>query len=122
MLPVDLIDVSEDSLLRSFWAVISATLSFELSFGETIVVIGDVVVTWVVFLVGVSSLLSPMLICRLLGCAWGVSGMFLSSGIVASGPWSSLLMWTECVFVSSLFLLISTIWVGAYDDGFWVYV
>ena len=80
LLPVDIIDVSEDSLPLSFRAVIFTTLFFELSFGKTIVAIGDVVVTWVVFLVGVSSLLSPMLICRSLGCVRGVSGMFLSSG------------------------------------------
>ena len=113
--PVDIIDVSEDLLLLSFRAVIFSTLSFELSFGKTIVAIGGVVVTWVVFSVVVSSLLSPMLTCRSLGCAQGVLGMFLSSGVVASGPWSSLLMWTECVFVSSLFVLISTIWVGAWS-------
>ena len=107
--PVDIIDVSEDLLPRLFHVVI------ELSFGKTIVVIGGVVVTWVVFSVVVSSLLSPMLTCRSLGCAQGVLGMFLSSGVVASGPWSSLLMWTECVFVSSLFVLISTIWVGAWS-------
>ena len=112
--PVDIIDVSEDLLLRSFRAVIFSILSLELSFGKTTVAIGNVVVTWVVFLVGVSSLLSPMLICRSLGCARGVSVMFSSSGIVASGPWSSLLMWTECVSVLSLFVLISTIRVGSW--------
>ena len=74
--PVDIIDVSEDLLLLSFRAVIFSTLSFELSFGKTIVVIGGVVVTWVVFSVVVSSLLSPMLTCRSLGCAQGVLGMY----------------------------------------------
>ena len=108
---VDLVDVFEGSSLWFPRAIISTSSSFELFFGVSNISNVEVVTICGSFSVGGPLVLSPMLICGLSGGVWSALGTSSLAGIVSSGFCPSL--WIECVFLPSLPVSSSTVWMGS---------
>ena len=111
MSDVDIVDVFKGSSLWLTQAIISSSSSFELFFGVSSISNGEVVTICGSFSVGGPLVLSPMLICGLSGGVWSALGTSSLAGIVSSGFCPSL--WIECVFLPSLPVSTSTIWMGS---------
>ena len=110
MSDVDTADVIESLSLWFTRAIISTLWSLGLSSVVSSIPNADAVTTCGLFFMGDPSVLFPASICGLLGCIWSALGIIFVPGPVSSGFCPSL--WTECVFLPSLSVHMSTIWMG----------
>ena len=110
MSDVDTADVIESLSLWFTRAIISTVLFFGLPFVVLSIPNADTVTMCGLFFVGDPSVLFLVSICGLLGCIWSALGIIFVPGLVSSGFCPSL--WTECVFLPSLSVHMSTIWMG----------